>query len=129
MSRMKDLSPAELEVMDALWEKGEATTKELQASIGEKRRLAYNTVGTLLTRLKDKGYVEASVVDFTYVYRPLVAREQVVTRKLDDLVARVLRGSLEPLANYIARDRNLTEEQMKVLEEILRSRTDKGEER
>jgi hypothetical protein len=50
-----------------------------------------------------------------------------VTRKLDDLVSRVLRGDLAPLANYIARNRNLTSEQLEMLEEMLRSHSEKEE--
>jgi len=119
MAKMRDLSRAEFEVMDILWRKGCATVKEVQSSLGRKRRLAYTTVATLLNRLREKGYVEARERNFAYEFRPLVQREQVVRRKLDDLVQRVLGGDVAPLAAYIAESRNLTPEQIAVLEQMV----------
>ena len=126
MADMRDLPQGEFEVMDALWDKGEATVKEVLSALSRGRKLAYTTVATLLNRLRDKGYVAAEERNFAYVYRPLVAREQVVRRKLDDLVQRVLGGSMGPLAAYIAERKNLTPEQIKALEEIVGSRSEEG---
>ena len=127
MNDIRDLPQAEFEVMDVLWDKGEATVKEVLGTIGNGRKLAYTTVATLLNRLKDRGYVEAEERNFAYVYHPLVAREQVVKRKLDDLVRRVLGGSVGPLAAYIAEKGNLTAEQIRMLEEIVGSTSEEGQ--
>ena len=125
MQRMRDLPQAEFGVMDVLWEKGEATVKQVQSALSARRKLAYTTVATLLSRLREKGYVEAEERNFAYVFRPLVGREQVVRRKLDDLVKQVLGGDVAPLAAYIAENRELTPEQVDALEEIVRSAPDK----
>ena len=126
MTDMRDLPQGEFEVMDALWDRGEATVKDVLNALGSGRKLAYTTVATLLNRLREKGYVEAEERNFAYVYRPLVAREQVVRRKLDDLVQRVLGGSVGPLAAYIAEKRNLTPEQIRLLEEIVGPGSEEG---
>src|SRR5690606_34948679 len=99
--------------------------KEVLEALTKEPRPAYTTVATLLTRLKEKGYVEAEERNFAYVFRPLVKRDQVVRRKLDDLVQRVLGGAVAPLAAYIAENRNLTPEQIETLEEIIRSESGK----
>ena len=121
MEDKRDLPQAEFDVMDVLWSKGEATVKEVLATLGKEKKLAYTTVATLLNRLRDRGYVEAEERKFAYVYKPIIPREQVVRRKLDDLVHRVLGGCLSPLAAYIAERKNLTPEQIKVLEDIIGS--------
>ena len=125
MQKMRDLPQAEFGVMDVLWEKGEATVKQVQSALSARRKLAYTTVSTLLSRLREKGYVEAEERNFAYVFHPLVGREQVVRRKLDDLVKQVLGGDVAPLAAYIAENRELTPEQVDALEEIVRSAPDK----
>ena len=125
MTDMRDLPQAEFEVMEVLWRRGEATGREILAELTKKKKLAYTTVSTLLTRLKEKGYVTAEERNFAYVFRPAALREQVVRRKLDDLVNHVLRGQLGPLAAYIADNRSLTPEQISTLEEIVKSETDR----
>jgi predicted transcriptional regulator len=126
MADMRDLPQAEFEVMDVLWDMGEATVKDVLAALGRERKPAYTTVATLLNRLRDKGYVDAEERNFAYVYRPLVPREQVVRRKLDDLVQRVLGGSIGPLAAYIAEKKNLTAQQIRQLEEIVGSTSEEA---
>lgn len=128
MVGMRDLSQAEFDVMEVLWQMGQATVKEVQAELGKDKKLAYTTVATLLNRLKEKGYVAAEEKNFAYEFRPLVKREQAVRRKLDDLVKQLFRGDVSPLAAYIAENRNLTPEQLDALEEMIKSAPDREDE-
>jgi BlaI family transcriptional regulator, penicillinase repressor len=125
MADIRDLPQAEFDVMEVLWRRGEGTGKQIQVELAKKKQLAYTTVSTFLTRLRERGYVEAEERSFAYVFRPIVPREQVVRRKLDDLVNRVLGGQLGPLAAYIADNRRLTPEQIAALEEIVKAERDK----
>jgi predicted transcriptional regulator len=125
MKKERDLPQAEFEVMEVLWRKGEATVKEVQAELSAGSKKAYTTVATLLTRMRDKGYVKAEERNFAYVFKPLVRKDQVVRRKLDDLVKHILGGDVSPLAAYIAENRNLTQEQIAALEKAVRSDTEK----
>lgn len=121
MAETRDLPPSEFEIMRVVWEKGSATVRDVHDELSRNRKLAYTSVSSLLNRLKDKGYVEVVEQDTAYVYRPLVSQDQVVLRKVDDLVNRVLGGNLAPLANYIVRSRKLTPEQIAALEDIVKS--------
>ena len=129
MPEMRDLPQAEFEVMDVVWDKGEATVREVWNALAGKRKVAYTTVATVLSRLREKGYVEAEERNFAYVFRPLVQRECVVRRKVDDLVKRVFGGEVARLAAHIAENRDLTPEQIAALEEIIRSESDKEDEK
>jgi predicted transcriptional regulator len=102
MSGMKDRPQAEFEVMSVLWQKGEATVREVHAELSRKSNRAYNTIATILTRLKEKGYVDAVERNFAYVFRPLVQRDQVVRRKVDDLVNLSL-AEMSPRSRRISR--------------------------
>lgn len=127
MGNLPNLTPAEFEIMEVLWEKGELSTKEVVAAISNERKPAYNTVATVLTRLRQKGCVAAREQNFAYVYQPLIDREEVQTSKLDDLVDRFLNGNLSPLAVYIAKRRKLKPEQIAALAEILESQSTEEE--
>ncbi len=125
MSEIRDMPQAEFEVMEVLWKVGEATVKQVQKALSRKKKPAYTTVATLLNRLRERGYVDAEERNFAYVFRPLVEREQVVRRKVDDLVKKVLGGDVAPLAAYIAENRNLSAEQLAALEEMVKSGSEK----
>lgn len=119
MKEIRDIPQAELDVMNVLWRKGEATIREIWIELPREPKLAYTTVSTMLTRLRAKGFVEAEEKNFRYILRPRVKKESIVRKKLDDLVGRVLGGNLAPLAEYIVEKRKLTSEQLAVLEDIV----------
>ena len=75
MARRSPVSDAELEVLKVLWAGGPATVRDVSASLRrQRRRLAYNTVLTLLSRLKEKGYVAADRRDTAHLFRAVVTR-------------------------------------------------------
>ena len=49
------LSEAQTEIMNVVWEHGEATLAQVCAALATRRELARNTVQTQLTRLVEKG--------------------------------------------------------------------------
>lgn len=121
MTDIKDLPQAELEAMEIVWEKKEVSVRGVFEELNKKRKLAYKTVGTLLTRLKDKGYVEAEERNFAYVFRPLVQKNEVIKRKVDDLVNKVLGGDFTALTLYMADNKKkLSSDQIEILEKIVK---------
>ena len=125
MKKLPDIPQREFEIMEILWDKGEATIRQVHDVLIERRKVAYTTVATLLMRLRGKGAVKTREQNFAYVFRPAVEREPVVNRKVADFITRVLGGDVAPLATYIAENRKLTPEQIKALEEIVRSASGK----
>ena len=71
---IRELTKAELEVMQILWDKGEAFVSELLEAMPEPRP-AYNTVSTIVRILEKKGVVGYTPVGKSHRYRPLVAKE------------------------------------------------------
>src|SRR5437763_2125943 len=94
-------SDAELDVLKVLWERGPGTVREVEAILRRrKRKWAYNTVLTLLTRLRDKGYVASDRGDRemgkgaqAYIFRATVSRDQLLRRRLADLADNVCDGT------------------------------------
>ena len=122
-----DLSAGEFEIMDVLWKMGRASVREVQAALEPARLLSRSAIATVLMRMKEKGYVDAREKNFAWEFRPLAKRDQVVRRKLDDLVDRLFGGDVAPLAAYLADTRKLTPEQISLLEDIAKSEP-RGEE-
>jgi len=117
---MPPVSDAELEVLKVLWADGPATVRDVAAALKkQRRRLAYNTVLTLLSRLREKGFVEADRRDTAYVFRAVVSRDELVGSSLSALADRVCDGTASPLLLALVRDPRLSSADLAHLRQLL----------
>jgi BlaI family transcriptional regulator, penicillinase repressor len=108
---------AELEIMQVVWDLGQATVRQVHEVISAQRPVAYTTTMTMLGLLVKKGHLRREESGRAFLYRPAHPRSRVVSRMLDDFLARVFRGSARPLVLALLRDRKLSR---KDFEEIAR---------
>jgi BlaI family penicillinase repressor len=115
--RAVHLSRFELEIMEILWKLGESSVREVQEAIPEQRRPAYTTVQTILSRLEEKKAVRRTrKIGNALLFEPLIAREPVYRRIIDDFIA-LFGGSARPLVARLMETGQLTLEDLKALEE------------
>ena len=107
----------ELDIMTALWELGAATVAEVREELADD--LAYTTVLTMLRVLEEKGYVGHREEGRAHRYHPLVGRDAAGESAVRRLTRRLFRGSPELLLTHLVSDRELTEEELKRLREML----------
>jgi predicted transcriptional regulator len=111
------LSRFELEIMEILWTLGEASVREVQEAIEERRRPAYTTVQTILSRLEEKKAARRTrKIGNALLFEPLIAREPVYQRLIDDFLG-LFDGSAQPLVGRLLETGRLTLEDLKALEE------------
>jgi predicted transcriptional regulator len=123
MVRRAPVSDAELEVLKELWVSGPATVRDVAAALRKRRRrLAYNTVLTLLTRLREKGYVAADRRDTAHLFRAVVTRDDLLGSSLTALADRVCDGTASPLVLALVRGQRFSAEELahfrKLLEDL-----------
>jgi len=82
----KLLPPLELEAMKSLWALKEGTVSQVRRRMRPVRPLAYTTVMTLLDRLAKKGAVSRGKQSRSYVYKPVLQRQDALDLALDRLV-------------------------------------------
>lgn len=120
MPRRAPVSDAELEVLKVLWEAGPSTVREVAGVLRkQRRRLAYNTVLTLLSRLRDKGYVASDRRDAAHLFRPLVSREELVGSSLAALADRLCDGTASPLLHALVRGQRFSPDEIARFRELL----------
>jgi predicted transcriptional regulator len=110
--RSPGLTPLELEIMKVLWGEAPATVQAVQERLGPRRKLAYNTVQTMLNVLCRKGRVRRRRQDRAYLYSPSLTRAQAIRETLGDLVQRFFEGSPEELVMGLIEARQLTPERI-----------------
>jgi predicted transcriptional regulator len=93
--------PLELECLKALWNLGEGNVKDVRRAIAANRNLAYTTVMTVLDRLARKGGVARRKVGRSFVYAPVLRRENLRRLAIRDLVDRFFDGSEDALLEYL----------------------------
>jgi predicted transcriptional regulator len=120
MVRRTPVSDAELEVLKELWTSGPATVRDVAAALRKRRRrLAYNTVLTLLTRLRDKGYVAADRRDTAHLFRAVVTRDDLLGSSLSALADRVCDGTASPLVLALVRGQRFSAEELAYFRKLL----------
>jgi BlaI family penicillinase repressor len=115
------LSKLELQVMETLWNRGEASIREMQEAFPEKHRPAYTTVQTTVYRLEAKKAVKrVRKVGNFHLFAAAVSRHSAQRRFLDDLLLMFGGKSRNVIAQLIETG-NLTLDDVKEAEKTLRA--------
>jgi predicted transcriptional regulator len=119
--RRPRLSRLELELMDLLWARGEASVREIHEAIPETSRPAYTTVQTMLNRMEAKGAVRKSrKIGNAFLFVPVVTRDSAYRRLVNELIDVV--GGGPAVASHLIDAGKLTLEDLRALEDQLREK-------
>src|SRR6476646_10131848 len=120
------LTKLELQIMEALWTRGEASIREIQESFPEKKRPAYTTIQTTVYRLEAKKAVRrVKKVGNFHVFESAVSRNAAQRRLIDDLLA-LFGGRTQPVMAHLIESGKLTLADVKDAENALRELERKG---
>lgn len=119
MSGDPNISDAEWEVMNVLWESSPRTASEVADKLCERMNWHPKTVKTLLARLVKKGALRFKAEGNRYIYRPALSREKFVRAETRTFLDRVFGGQATPMLVHFAENGDLTPEDLESLKEIL----------
>ena len=118
-AELRDLSPAQRQIMEIVWERGEVTALEVRQLLGESRKVARNTVRTLLERMEDKGWLNHREQGRTFFYSAARPREETIGQKVRQFVETMCGGSAETLVSALLDYRGLRPEELKRIRRML----------
>lgn len=120
MARRKSptLTEVELELMDVLWDKGQATVSEIVEALPE-ARLAYSSVLTMMRILEQKGYVAHEKEGRAFIYKPLVDRQQAQKTVIGYLLKRFFNNSPELLVVNLLDHEDVGPKEVKRLKQMI----------
>lgn len=105
------LSKAQLEIMQIVWHRGEATVAEVWKDLSERRPLARNTVLTTLARLEEKGWLTRDSLERAHRYRAAAPREATLGTMIDRLIDTAFGGSVEGLMMALLEGRGVSKKE------------------
>ena len=108
------LTRAEEQVMQILWDLGEGLVKDIRDRFDEPRP-ARNTVSTVVRILEKKGFVDHKSYGNVHLYFPVVSREEYSKHQLFGLLEGYFDNSVPAMASFFAREKDLTMAEMEEL--------------
>lgn len=129
MGRTKEklLTNLELKLMNIVWKQGKATVKDVKNALPRRKPLAYSTVLTVMRILERKGFVRHETDNRTYVYYPIVSRDEVVQSMLRNTANRLFDGSAELLMVNILQKEELNLEELRRLKQLISAKQKEAE--
>jgi BlaI family penicillinase repressor len=124
MARQKPrkLSPANLEIMKIIWEKGEVTVNDVVDDINARRKndLRRTTIQVQMGRLEDYGWLTHRKEGRTYFYSAVAEKQKTRQDILNDIKNRVFGGSRADLVRCLLEDEKVTPEEIRELRVLLK---------
>lgn len=121
------LSKLELRIMEALWNRGASSVREIQETFPDKRRPAYTTVQTMVYRLEAKKAVKrVRKISNAHIFEAAISQQATQRRLIDELLG-VFGGRSQPVMTHLIESGKLTLEDIKDAEKALRELSGKGE--
>ena len=116
--------PAELQlaIMQVLWKRGEATVGEVREALQPQRPLAYTTVGTMLSKMEERGQVTHRSDGRVNVYRAKIRREQVSRSMVKDLAQRLFAGDVTQMVSHLLEGCEAGREDLAELKKLIRQK-------
>jgi predicted transcriptional regulator len=91
--RPATIPDSELDVLRVLWDRQQATVREVLETLRSAgREWSYATVATLLDRLETKGVVTSDRSELAFVYKPAITPQEVQQKRLKNLVDKLYQG-------------------------------------
>lgn len=113
---MKQLTKAEEEIMQILWQLKSANVKAIIDEFSEPKP-AYNTVSTIVRILENKGFVDYEKQGKGHVYFPLVAKQDYSNQSINKLVDNYFQGSFKSMVSFFVKKNDMS---IKDLESVLK---------
>lgn len=117
---MKELTKAEEQVMQIMWQLDKTSIKEIIDLIPEPKP-AYNTVSTIVRILEKKGFVDHEPLGKGYLYFTIVEKKDYTRTYLRSVMSNYFNGSMKEMVSFFAREDKLDIKEMEALLEELKN--------
>ena len=122
------LTKAEEQVMQILWDLGEGLVKDIRDRF-EEPKPARNTVSTVVRVLEKKGFIGHKAFSNIHLYYPLVSKREYSKKQLFGLMESYFDNSFPAMASFFAREKDLSMKELNGLMDVTRKELKKSKKR
>ncbi|MDR3636085.1 MAG: BlaI/MecI/CopY family transcriptional regulator [Isosphaeraceae bacterium] len=117
----QDVTEAELALLQALWDNGPATIRQLAEGVyGDAGASTYATVQKLLERLEAKQCVSRDRTGSVHAFRAALDRDALIGRRLRAVADSLCGGSVAPLLTHLVEREGLTDKELSELRALVK---------
>ena len=114
------LTRLELQIMDALWNNGVSSVREIQEAFPAKNRPAYTTIQTTVYRLEAKKALRrVKKIGNAHVFEALISRKDAQRRLIDELLS-LFGDRIQPVMAHFIESGKLTSKDVQEAQRTLR---------
>ncbi|MFC1222270.1 MULTISPECIES: BlaI/MecI/CopY family transcriptional regulator [Pedobacter] len=103
---IKDLTKAEEQIMQVLWQLEKAFVKEVIEELPLPKP-AYNTVSTIIRILETKGFIGHEAFGKAHQYYPLISKEEYKRHATEKLLGNYFENSVESMFSFFVKEEKL----------------------
>jgi predicted transcriptional regulator len=121
----KPLTEVELEIMQAIWEIGECSIREVHDALPVERDLAYTTVATMFKILEQKKFLEGRKKEKAHTFRPTVSRAAYEAASLRHLKEGLFKNDPTTMVMRLLDETGVSQGELESIRKILEERLEK----
>ena len=119
MKSAQQPTPAELEILDVLWDLKKATVREVYEELSKRKSTTYTTVLKFMQIMQSKGLVIRDEQGKAHVYRAKQSQRQMQSTIVGTLLDRVFRGSALSLVQHVLETKPATREELEMIRQMI----------
>ena len=123
MVKRSKITPAEWEVMEAIWALGGSpSVRDIMEHTYPNGEKAYTTVQTTMNTLEKKGFLRRRKIGLVNFYTPTRSRDEMVRRELSGMVSRIFDGSVPAVAGYLIKSSDIDLKEIEAIKKLLEAK-------
>lgn len=127
MKHTNQPTPAELEILDILWERKKATVREVFEEQSRHKATTYTTVLKFMQIMQEKGLVVRDEKEKAHVYRPGQSQRQTQTKMVSTLLDKAFRGSALGLVQHVLETKPATRDELAAIRQMIDEAETRGD--
>ena len=125
MAKQIKLGSVQTQIMSVLWEKKEASAKDITDALSEHEPISLSTVQTLLRQLERKQVVKHIAKGRTFYFQPAIEPDQSIQSSTDRILNRFYGGSLVGFVAQFLKNERISQEELDELKKLIEAQEKK----
>lgn len=123
MGEIRLLKPteSELEILQVLWSKGDATVRQVHEELMASKEVGYTTTLKLMQIMHEKGLVKRNETSRTHIYKAAINKEHTQKILLNKMIAGVFGGSSGQLVMQALGNHKVSNAELEKIQSLINS--------